>query len=29
MRALDPDTVRAATHANALATLPRLAALLG
>jgi TatD DNase family protein len=29
MRALDPDVVRAATHANALATLPRLAALLG
>jgi TatD DNase family protein len=29
LRALDPDAVRAATHANALATLPRLAALPG
>ncbi|SDD18279.1 TatD DNase family protein [Massilia sp. PDC64] len=29
MRALDPDAVRAATYANALATMPRLAALLG
>ena len=29
MRALDPDAVRAATHANALAAIPRLAALAG
>jgi TatD DNase family protein len=29
MRGLDPDAVRAATHASALATMPRLAALLG